>query len=105
MTFKYTSQFVSISHDIMDVFAHMILCLCNLWSYAEIKELPVFRPNEYFFKHHQKPDEEKFQTYMRIVREIMGEHLGFKLTESKLEDKFEYKSILYPSKGSKNKSE
>lgn len=42
---------------------------------------------------------------MRVVRELMGEQLGFKLTNGRLEDKFEYKAILYPSKGLKNKFE
>jgi hypothetical protein len=70
-----------------------------------VKEMPVFKPNDYFFKHHQQTGEEKWMTYMRVIREIMGEQLGFKLTDARLEDKFTYKAILYPSKGGKNKDE
>ena len=52
ITFKYSSSTVGINHDILDVFSHMILCLCNIWASVELKELPVFKPNEYFFKNH-----------------------------------------------------
>ena len=68
-------------------------------------ELPVFEPNEYFFTHHVKEGEEKWVAYMRTIRQIMAETLNFKQSNLKLEDKFEYKSILYPKKGSKNKFE
>jgi hypothetical protein len=35
----------------------------------------------------------------------MAEALEFNQSNARLEDKFEYKDKLYPSKGSKNKSE
>ena len=91
------------AHDILNPVAHMILSCCQPYSTATIKELPVFKPNDYFFMHHQKEGEEQWMTYMRVVREIMGDQLHFKLSEGRLEDKFDYKGILYPSKGLKNK--
>lgn len=42
---------------------------------------------------------------MRVIRQLMAEAVGFKLSDQKLEDKFDYKVLLYPKKGSKNKSE
>lgn len=42
---------------------------------------------------------------MRVIREIMAENLKFPLSNLKLEDKFDYKEILYPKKGLKNKFE
>lgn len=42
---------------------------------------------------------------MRVVRSIMGEHLGLPLTDARLEDKFDYKAVLYPGKGGKPKKE
>jgi hypothetical protein len=38
---------------------------------------------------------------MRVIREIMGEHLGKSLSDAKLEDKFAYKDLLFPSKNGK----
>ena len=65
----------------------------------------MFEPNEYFFKHHVQEGEEKWQAYMRVIRQIMAETLEFKLSNQKLEDKFDYKQLLYPKKGTKNKFE
>jgi hypothetical protein len=42
---------------------------------------------------------------MRVIRELMADALGFQQTDAKLEDKFTYKDLLYPSKGAKNKFE
>lgn len=72
---------------------------------ATVKELPVFKPNEYFFKHHLKEGEEKWLCYTRTIRQIMSETSGLPLSDQTLEDKLEYKQLLYPSKGTKNKSE
>jgi len=45
--------------------------------------LPVFEPNEYFWKHHWEPNQEKektkHKTYARVIREIM-------INNSKLKD-------------------
>ena len=65
----------------------------------------MFKPNEYFFEHHQQKDEERWMTYMRVVRSLMAKELGFKETQCRLEEKFAYKEVLYPGKGSKNKTE
>ena len=39
---------------------------------------------------------------MRVIREIMADALKFKLSHNKMEDKLEYKSILYPKKAKTN---
>jgi hypothetical protein len=83
----------------------VILTTCQPYVTADIQELPVFKPNEYFFKNHQQPGEERWVTYMRVIREIMADSLKFKLSNLKLEDKFDYKELLYPKKGAKNKLE
>ena len=57
--------------------------------------MPNFEPNEYFWKHHwQEGKEEKWETFARVVREIMCDHGGFKLSELKMEDKFAYVKAL-----------
>ena len=60
--------------------------------------MPIFKPNEFFFKHHQREGEEKYQTFMRVVREIMAEVGDLELVDEFLEDKFEYKKLLFPGK-------
>jgi hypothetical protein len=39
---------------------HILLCIFNPWASCEIIELPVFKPNEYFFENHMKEGEEKY---------------------------------------------
>jgi len=61
-----------------------------------VKILPTFKPNEWFFKHHQKEGEEQWETYARVIREIMAEEGQLLLSNLQIEDKFEYKKLLYP---------
>jgi len=35
-------------------------------------KLPVFKPNDYFFKKHGREGEDQVETYSRAVREIMA---------------------------------
>lgn len=81
ITINYYSPYFSPTHDILDVFSQALLLMCQPYMTAHIKELPVFKPNEYFFKNHVKEGEEKWMAYMRVIREIMAENLGFKLSE------------------------
>lgn len=69
------------------------------FSWLEIIHMPIFKPNDYFFKNHQLEGEEKYQTFMRVVRELMGEVGSLELIDESIEDKFEYKKILFPSNG------
>jgi 1-acyl-sn-glycerol-3-phosphate acyltransferase len=105
ITMRYKSPFFNPAHDILDVISHMILVCAQPYSTCTVRELPVFRPNKYFFEHHQREGEEKWQTYMRVVRQLMGDSLKFVLSDARLEDKFAYKELLYPNKGAKNKFE
>ena len=89
----------------MPILSHVFLLMCQPYVTCEVEELPVFEPNDYFFEHHMQEGEEKWQTYMRVIRQLMGEHFNFKLSDLKLEDKFDYKLQLYPSKGEKAKFE
>lgn len=42
---------------------------------------------------------------MRVIRKLMADSLEVKLSKLRLEDKFDYKMILFPKKGDKNKFE
>lgn len=62
-----------------------------------VKRFPVFEPNDYFFANFQKEGEEKWETFARVIRDIMAESTGLVKSDLQIEDKYEYKKILYPS--------
>jgi hypothetical protein len=59
-----------------------------------LNEMPVFRPNDYFWQHHWNGKEEKWVAYARAMRIIMAEHAGMKLSDSKLDDKVDFKFLI-----------
>jgi hypothetical protein len=59
-----------------------------------LNEMPVFRPNEYFWQHHWDGKEEKWIAYSRAMRTIMAEHAGMKLCDTTLEDKVDFKNLV-----------
>lgn len=62
-----------------------------------IKVYPVFKPNDYFFKHHwsEKSGEKKWEAYARVVREeIMAKSFNFKLYDLHQHDKLDFKKIM-----------
>ena len=67
-------------------------------------ELPVFEPNDYFWEHHWDGKEEKWLTYANVIREIIADQGGFKLSQSQMEDKFEYKRLVWGRKKKEEKT-
>ena len=78
--------------------SHFILLGGNPIARCIIKELPVFKPNEFFWKNHMKEGEEKVDTYMRVMREVMAENLGQKIIDIDINEKFDYRNLIWPSK-------
>jgi hypothetical protein len=60
----------------MDGLPHYMICAALPFSFASRIELPIFRPNEYFFKNHQNEGEQRWETYARVIRTIMSETMG-----------------------------
>ena len=93
---------------ILDGFAHHVMVIQNIFCILELYEMPIFRPNEYFWEHHQKEGEEKWQTYARVIRDIISENSGIPIakhkdgTEIDIREKQEYKDILWPPKKKKD---
>ena len=68
----------------------------------KVTELPVFAPNEYFWKHHwHEGKEEKWEAFARVVRQIMAEVGDFKISDLTMQDKFDYIEKLKGKKSSK----
>lgn len=57
---EYSCPFLDIENSVIHFVSHSVMCGISAYTTCKIKELPVFLPNEYFFKHHQKEDEEKW---------------------------------------------
>jgi len=69
----------------------MMLMACNPYCSIKVMELPDFFPNEYFWANHSVEGEEQWQTYARVIRDIMAKKGGYKLSDLSIEDKFEYR--------------
>ena len=70
--FNYISPFMDPENCVIHFLAQSLIYATVPWISLTIKELPTFEPNDYFFKNHQKEGEDKWETYARIMREIMA---------------------------------
>ena len=70
---------------------------------SENLEMPVFAPNEYFWKNHWdgKDPKMKWKVFAEAVRQAMAECGGFELSDSSMDDKLDYKNLIW-GKGGKD---
>lgn len=92
--FSYSSPFVTMECCVCNFVASMVLTSSCPYANAVIKRLPVFAPNEFFFKNHQREGEDKVETYMRVVRQIMADVGGLKTSDIQIEEKFKYRDYI-----------
>ena len=72
------------------LFSQLLTICCGAIT-IKVNRLPVFEPNEYFWEHHwQKGKEDLWEAYARVVRQIMSEVGGLKLSNLTMQDKFDY---------------
>lgn len=64
---------MSPSHDIMPMFVHFIFLTTMGGVILDTKELPVFKPNDYFWEHHWDGKEEKWKVYARVIRKLIAD--------------------------------
>lgn len=93
---QYHTPFQSASTGVLDGLPHYLITAATPFTTLTVTTLPIFKPNDYFFEHHQKEGEEKWQTFARVVRDLMSEYSGIPTIDANIEDKFAYKSILFP---------
>ena len=55
--------------------------------------MPVFKPNEYFWKHHWDGKEEKWMAYARAMQKVIADELGVQTSESSIKEKLEYRDL------------
>lgn len=96
---KYFSPVIPITSGCLPFESHLWLVLCNPFAIGYVTEFPVFRPNQYFFDHHLREGEEKWECYARVVRDIIANQMKIKLSNGvQIEDKFEYRKLILKNK-------
>lgn len=88
--------------DAISFVAHTYLTIHSMLCIYTLHEMPVFEPNEYFWKNHWDGKEEKWEAFARAVRQVMIETGGLNSTESTSEDRVKYKFLV---RGKPQKSE
>ena len=81
-------------HDVVDLHVHFLLLCSTPYSTIRMKELPVFQPNEYFWKNHSQEGKQRWQVYAETIRNILRDVDGYKLSDMAMEDKLVYRSML-----------
>jgi hypothetical protein len=81
------------SGNVMSTPAFFALFMHGLVSLIFLSEMPVFKPNDYFWKHHWDGKEEKWITYSRAIQKVIADEMGVKVSQSSLIEKFEYKAL------------
>ena len=79
------------SIDVAGFLYHTLISWSQYSVTMKTSSLPNFEPNEYFWKHHwQEGKEEKWEAFARVVRQIMCDYGGMKMSNLQMEDKFAY---------------
>ena len=62
LSVRYYSNYVCINNGMLNLFPHFFLIVSNPYMTVEVKEFPVFKPNDYFWEHHwsESSGEEKW---------------------------------------------
>ena len=63
--------------DAISMVAHILVMIHTFRTKYVVHEMPVFKPNDYFWKNHWDGKEDKWKTYARAVRSVMIENGGF----------------------------
>ena len=86
---------IKASQDVAGFIFHTLVVMSCLGISMDFKVLPVFEPNEFFWKNHwREGKEEKWECYARVVQEIMAEVGGYPMSDLTMRDKFDFKKQL-----------
>jgi len=84
----------AVHRDASTLLAYLNILIHCVFTIYTTHEMPVFEPNEFFWKNHWDGKEEKWVAYARAVRTLMAEAGGLKLSDSSMEDKMTYKKLI-----------
>lgn len=86
---------INAAQDVLGIVNHLNVIGMAIFMTLTVDELPVFEPNEYFWKNHwREGKEEKWEAFARVVRDIMAEVGGLKVSDLTMQDKFDYIELL-----------
>lgn len=91
--------------DAINFVAHILVCIHSIFSVYTVYEMPVFTPNEYFWKNHWDGKEERWFAFQRAVRQCMIEVGEFEDSDKSMKDKLAYKNLVRGKKVDKPKKE
>jgi len=95
ITYKTPSWGFSPTTDCLGFINSQILIQMCGFIIVNVDILPVFEPNDYFWKNHwQEGKEEKWEAFARVTRDIIAKHGGYGLSECTMEDKFDFVKLL-----------
>ena len=57
---KYYSKNMHPGHDVMEMHSHFFLLSTTPYVTIHLKELPVFKPNEYYWKNHSQEGKQRW---------------------------------------------
>lgn len=84
----------SLAMDVVDMLLHLFALLCKPIHHIELVNLPIFKPNEYFFRTADNQGKEHVQAYSEAMREIMCNASGLEKVEGSYDMKREYLDFL-----------
>jgi len=84
---KYSSSYFNPAHDVMPMSMHLFVLLSQITNSVEVIDLPIFGPNEYLYKNHMKPGEEKWMAYARAIQGSIADVLDLPTSNANLGDK------------------
>lgn len=84
--------------DLMGIWQWSFLIpFMNIFIYPEQLELPIFAPNDFFWKKYWdgKNEEDKWKVFANAIREVIATYGDLKLSDSTAEDKVAYKNLVW----------
>ena len=60
MGISYKAALTNVGNGVLPFISHFMIVTGNPYVFANMQVLPVFKPNEYFWKNHQQEGEEKW---------------------------------------------
>ena len=94
---KYDCQYITPNSGVSEGFAYYTIVGAAPWAKPRRIELPIFRPNDFFWKTHVREGEQKWECYRRVMQDLMSKYSGLPLSPLSIEDKFKYKDLIYPT--------
>ena len=72
MLLQYNFKSMSPAYDVLPFFSLAIMQLSFMWNTCDIKEMPVFQPNEYLFTTHADKGKERWEIFAWAVRDVLS---------------------------------